>query len=70
VILLFVFVVPPQPPRQGFSVALAILGTHSVDQAGLELRDTPALRVLGLKAGATTVHCIYFLTVLTTLMSL
>jgi hypothetical protein len=30
-------------------------GTHSVDQAGLELRNRPASasRVLGLKAGAT-----------------
>jgi hypothetical protein len=31
-------------------------GTHSVDQAGLELRNPPAFasRVLGLKACATT----------------
>jgi hypothetical protein len=31
-------------------------GTHSVDQAGLELRDLPAyaFQVLGLKARATT----------------
>jgi hypothetical protein len=37
-------------------------GTHSVDQAGLELRNPPAsaTRVLGLKACATTpgTHCI------------
>ena len=33
-------------------------GTHSVDQAGLELRDLPASasQVLGLKAWATTVQ--------------
>jgi hypothetical protein len=29
-------------------------GTHSVDQAGLELRNPPASRVLGSKACATT----------------
>jgi hypothetical protein len=29
-------------------------GTHSVDQAGLELRNPPASQVLGLKAYATT----------------
>jgi hypothetical protein len=44
--------------RQDFSVALAVLepGTHSVDQAGLELRSLPsfASQVLGLKACATT----------------
>ena len=34
------------------------LGTHSVDQAGLELRNSPASasQVLGLKACATTVR--------------
>jgi hypothetical protein len=37
-------------------IALAVLGTHSVDQAGLELRNPPAsaFQVLGLKACATT----------------
>ena len=30
------------------------LGTHSVDQAGLELRDPPVSGVLGLKACTTT----------------
>jgi hypothetical protein len=43
----------------GFSrlgVALACPGTHSVDQAGLELRNPPASasQVLGLKVCATT----------------
>jgi hypothetical protein len=41
-------------------------GTHSVDQAGLELRTLPASasRVLGLKLCATTARCIsYLLTV-------
>jgi hypothetical protein len=34
-------------------------GTHSVDQAGLELRNPPACasQVLGLKAWATTARC-------------
>jgi hypothetical protein len=38
-------------------------GTHFVDQAGLELRNTPAFasRVLGLKACATTPGFISFL---------
>ena len=38
-------------------------GTHSVDQAGLELRHPPASasRVLGLKAWATTPGPLYFL---------
>jgi hypothetical protein len=43
--------------KTGFlCVALAVLGTHSVDQAGLELRSPPtsASQVLGLKACATT----------------
>jgi hypothetical protein len=45
--------------RQGFSVYLCnpgCPGTHSVDQAGLELRNSPASasQVLGLKACATT----------------
>jgi hypothetical protein len=37
-------------------VALAVLGTHSVDQAGLELRNPPATAscMLGLKACITT----------------
>jgi hypothetical protein len=41
--------------RQGFSVYLSCPGTHSVDQAGLELRNSPASasQVLGLKACAT-----------------
>ena len=40
-------------------------GTHSVDQAGLELRNSPASasRVLGLKACATTPGCSQFLSV-------
>jgi hypothetical protein len=39
--------------RQGFS---GCPGTHSVDQTGLELRNSPASasQVLGLKARATT----------------
>jgi hypothetical protein len=38
------------------------LGTHSVDQAGLELRNLPAStsQVLGLKACATTARLLYF----------
>jgi hypothetical protein len=45
-------------------------GTHYVDQAGLELRDPPASRVLGLKACATTpgqvmqyfyIPCLFFI---------
>jgi hypothetical protein len=43
--------------RQGFSVCSpGCPGTHSVDQAGLELRNSPASasQVLGLKACATT----------------
>jgi hypothetical protein len=38
-------------------------GTHSVDQAGLELRDppAPASRVLGLKACATTAQLFFVL---------
>jgi hypothetical protein len=42
--------------RQGFSVYPWWSGTHSVDQAGLELRNPPASasQVLGLKACATT----------------
>jgi hypothetical protein len=37
-------------------------GTHSVDQAGLELRNPPAsaYQVLGLKACTTTARCIIF----------
>jgi hypothetical protein len=35
-------------------------GTHSVDQAGLELRNPPASasQVLGLKVDATTLNCL------------
>jgi hypothetical protein len=42
--------------RQGFSVYPGCSGTHSVDQAGLELRNLPAsaFQVLGSKACATT----------------
>jgi hypothetical protein len=43
--------------RQGFSVySPGCPGTHSVDQAGLELRNLPASasQVLGLKACVTT----------------
>jgi hypothetical protein len=38
-------------------------GTHSVDQAGLELRNLPASasQVLGLKVYATALHDIFFL---------
>jgi hypothetical protein len=38
-------------------------GTHSVDQAGLELRNLPASasQVLGLKACATTAQLVTFL---------
>jgi hypothetical protein len=41
--------------RQGFSVFPGCPGTHSVNQAGLELRNPPASAspVLGLKACAT-----------------
>jgi hypothetical protein len=37
-------------------------GTHSVDQAGLELRNLPvsASQVLGLKAGDTTAQLVLF----------
>jgi hypothetical protein len=37
-------------------------GTHSVDQAGLKLRNPPASasRVLGLKTWATTPECSFF----------
>jgi hypothetical protein len=37
-------------------------GTHSVDQAGLELRNLPASasQVLGLKACATTARLLFF----------
>jgi hypothetical protein len=44
-------------------VALAVhSGTHSVDQTGLELRDTPASasKVLGLKVCVTTAQRISF----------
>jgi hypothetical protein len=42
--------------RQGFPCSPGCPGTHSVDQAGLKLRNPPASasRVLGLKACATT----------------
>ena len=51
--------------RQGFSVQpwLSYPGTHSVEQAGLELRDLPASvsQVLGLNVCATTAwHGKYF----------
>jgi hypothetical protein len=48
--------------RQGFSVALGCAGTHSVGQAGLELRNPPvsAYQVLGLKAYATTSQLSFF----------
>jgi hypothetical protein len=40
----------------GFLCSLGCLGTHSVDQAGFELRDLPASpsQVLGLKVCTTT----------------
>jgi hypothetical protein len=45
-------------PETGFlCVAFSCPGTHSVDQAGLELRNppsNPAFKVLGLKVFATT----------------
>ena len=49
--------------RQGFSVGPGCPGTHSVDQAGIELRNPPASasQVLGLKACATTPGYIVFL---------
>jgi hypothetical protein len=42
--------------RQGFLCSPGCPGTHSVDKAGLELRNPPASasRVLGLKACTTT----------------
>ena len=42
--------------RQGFSGSPGCLGTHSVDQAGLQLGNLPASasQVLGLKEWATT----------------
>jgi hypothetical protein len=42
--------------------SLACPGTHSVDQAGLELRNPPASasQVLGLKACATTAQPIFY----------
>jgi hypothetical protein len=48
--------------RQGFSVWPGCPGTHSVDQAGLKLRDLPASasQVLGLKA-CTTKPASFFL---------
>jgi hypothetical protein len=54
---------PAQSPALAFFVVVVVSlcspgcpGTHSVDQAGLELRNPPASasRVLGLKACATT----------------
>jgi hypothetical protein len=47
-------------------------GIHSVEQAGLELRDPPASasQVLGLKAWATTARLPYSKKVLTSLISL
>jgi hypothetical protein len=49
--------------RQGFSLySPGCPGTHSVDQAGLELRNPPASasRVLGLKVCTTTPGCFCF----------
>jgi hypothetical protein len=42
--------------------SLGCPGTHSVDQAGLELKNPPsfASRVLGLKACATTARLLFF----------
>jgi hypothetical protein len=46
----------------GFLCSPGYPGTHSVDQAGLELRNPPAsaFEVLGLKACATTPSLIFF----------
>lgn len=42
-------------------VTLAVwLGTHSTDEAGLELKDAPVSRELGLKACATMLGCCCF----------
>jgi hypothetical protein len=51
--------------RQGFSCSPGCPGTHSIDQAGLELRNLPASasRVLGLKACATTAQLNGFLNI-------
>jgi hypothetical protein len=51
---------PPPPPPRVSLCSLGCPGTHSVDQAGLKLRNPPASasQVLGLKACATTPgHC-------------
>jgi hypothetical protein len=47
---------PPPPPDRVSLYSLGCPGTHFVDQAGLELRNSPASasRVLGLKACVTT----------------
>jgi hypothetical protein len=44
--------------RQGFSVHPGCPGSHSVDQAGLKLRNPPASasQVLGLQVCATVIH--------------
>jgi hypothetical protein len=60
------FSVPP--PQTGFlCIVLTDPGTHSVDQAGLELRNPPASasRMLGLKACTTMPGfvCLFFETV-------
>jgi hypothetical protein len=46
------------PETRVFLCSLDCPGTHSVDQAGLELKNPPAstYQVLGLKAHATTVR--------------
>jgi hypothetical protein len=50
-------------PETGFlCIDLGCSGTHSVDQAGLKVRNPPAStsQVLGLKACATTMHgCVF-----------
>jgi hypothetical protein len=53
----FFFRFSPPPPQDRVSLCSpGCPGTHSVDQAGLELRNPPtsASQVLGLKACATT----------------
>jgi hypothetical protein len=56
----WIFSTPP-PPRDRVSLCSpGCPGTHSVDQAGLELRNPPASasQVLGLKACATTARLV------------
>jgi hypothetical protein len=50
---------PPPPPQPLFGVRVSLCnpscpGTHSVDQAGVRLRDSLSLPLKGLKACATT----------------